>query len=115
MGYRKGTNCVQAGYQPQNGEPRILPIYQSTTYRYDSADHLGKLFDLEVDPDSKPEELAAFLQEKLQQKEGKNEQEAYLLSILKEYTPEERYDEQMKELLLWGKKETCLWQVSITQ
>lgn len=49
MGYRKGTNCVQAGYQPQNGEPRILPIYQSTTYRYDSADHLGKLFDLEVE------------------------------------------------------------------
>ena len=82
---------------------------------YYAAGLATKLFDLEVDPDSKPEELAAFLQEKLQQKEGKNEQEAYLLSILKEYTPEERYDEQMKELLLWGKKETCLWQVSITQ
>ncbi len=82
---------------------------------YYAAGLAAKLFDLEVNPDSKPEELAAFLQEKLQQKEGKNEQEAYLLSILKEYTPEERYDEQMKELLLWGKKETCLWQVSITQ
>ena len=40
------TKCVQAGYQPENGQPRILPIYQSTTYKYDSAEHLGKLFDL---------------------------------------------------------------------
>ena len=42
------TICVQEGYKPENGEPRILPIYQSTTYKFDSADHLGKLFDLEV-------------------------------------------------------------------
>ena len=42
------TQCVQAGYQPENGQPRILPIYQSTTYKYDSAEHLGKLFDLTV-------------------------------------------------------------------
>ena len=42
------TKCVQAGYQPENGQPRILPIYQSTTYKYDSAEHLGKLFDLSV-------------------------------------------------------------------
>ena len=42
------TQCVQAGYQPENGQPRILPIYQSTTYKYDSAEHLGKLFDLSV-------------------------------------------------------------------
>ncbi len=46
--YRAETLCIQGGYQPQNGEPRVLPIYQSTTYKYDSADHLGKLFDLEV-------------------------------------------------------------------
>ena len=39
---------MQAGYQPENGQPRILPIYQSTTYKYDSAEHLGKLFDLSV-------------------------------------------------------------------
>ncbi len=43
------TLCVQAGYEPKNGEPRVLPIYQSTTYAYDSADTLGKLFDLEED------------------------------------------------------------------
>jgi len=47
--FRVETNCVQAGYQPENGQPRILPIYQSTTYKYDSAEHLGKLFDLTAD------------------------------------------------------------------
>lgn len=43
------TKCVQEGYKPKNGEPRILPIYQSTTYKYDSSEHLGDLFDLKVD------------------------------------------------------------------
>ena len=42
------TRCVQAGWQPKNGEPRVLPIFQSTTFKYDSADYLGKLFDLEA-------------------------------------------------------------------
>lgn len=41
------TLCIQAGYQPKNGEPRILPIVQSTTYKYDSADEVASLFDLE--------------------------------------------------------------------
>ena len=41
-------SACRAGYQPENGQPRILPIYQSTTYKYDSAEHLGKLFDLSV-------------------------------------------------------------------
>lgn len=41
------TQCVQAGYQPKNGEPRILPIVQSTTYKYDSSDEVACLFDLE--------------------------------------------------------------------
>lgn len=43
------TNCVQAGYTPKNGEPRVLPIYQSTTFKYDTCDYMGKLFDLEAD------------------------------------------------------------------
>ena len=43
------TKCVQAGWQPKSGEPRVLPIYESTTYKYDSSEHLGKLFDLAVD------------------------------------------------------------------
>ena len=42
------TKCIQSGYKPENGEPRVLPIYQSTTYKYDSANHLGDLFDLKV-------------------------------------------------------------------
>lgn len=41
------TNCVQAGYTPKNGEPRVLPIIQSTTYKYDSSEEMAKCFDLE--------------------------------------------------------------------
>ena len=47
--YKLDTICVQGGYKPGNSEPRTLPIYQSTTYKYDSADHLGDLFDLKAD------------------------------------------------------------------
>ena len=47
--YKLDTLCVQGGYKPENGEARTLPIYQSTTYKYDSADHLGDLFDLKAD------------------------------------------------------------------
>lgn len=43
------TTCVQEGYHPKNGEPRVLPIYQSTTFKYDTCDYMGKLFDLEAD------------------------------------------------------------------
>ncbi len=46
--YKIETKCAQSGYEPKNGEPRVLPIYQSTTFKYDSAEHLGKLFDLEA-------------------------------------------------------------------
>ena len=42
-----GTKCVQSGYTPGNGEPRQIPIIQSTTFKYDSSAHMGKLFDLE--------------------------------------------------------------------
>ena len=43
------TQCLHAGYTPKNGEPRVLPIYQSTTYKYESSDEMGKLFDLEAE------------------------------------------------------------------
>lgn len=46
--YKVETKCAQSGYEPKNGEPRVLPIYQSTTFKYDSADHLGDLFDLKA-------------------------------------------------------------------
>lgn len=47
MENNKGTICVQGGWQPKKGEPRVLPIYQSTTFKYDTSDQMGRLFDLE--------------------------------------------------------------------
>ena len=44
---KKETICVQAGWKPKNGEPRVLPIYQSTTFKYETSEQMGKLFDLE--------------------------------------------------------------------
>ena len=41
------TKCIHAGYQPKNGEPRMIPIIQSTTFKYDTSEDMGKLFDLE--------------------------------------------------------------------
>jgi O-acetylhomoserine (thiol)-lyase len=41
------TICVQSGWQPGNGDPRVLPIIQSTTFKYDTSEHMGRLFDLE--------------------------------------------------------------------
>ena len=43
-----GTKCVQDGYRPGNGEPRQIPIIQSTTFKYDTSQDMGKLFDLEA-------------------------------------------------------------------
>lgn len=45
--YRIETKCIQSGWKPKCGEPRVLPIYQSTTFKYDDSDQMGKLFDLE--------------------------------------------------------------------
>lgn len=45
--YEKETICIQSGWKPGNGEPRVLPIYQSTTFKYESSDQMGRLFDLE--------------------------------------------------------------------
>lgn len=49
MGKNLGTVCVQGCYNPSDGEPRVVPIVQSTTYKYNSAETMGKLFDLEAD------------------------------------------------------------------
>ena len=46
--YRIDTKCVQSGYRPGNGEPRQVPIIQSTTFRYETSEDMGKLFDLEA-------------------------------------------------------------------
>lgn len=47
--YKINTKCVQAGYTPGNGEPRQIPIIQSTTFKYATSEDMGKLFDLEAD------------------------------------------------------------------
>lgn len=47
--YKIETKCIQSGWKPKKGEPRVLPIYQSTTFKYDTTDEMGKLFDLEDD------------------------------------------------------------------
>lgn len=47
--YQLETKCVQSGYDPQNGEPRVVPICQSTTFKYESSDAMGDLFDLKAD------------------------------------------------------------------
>ena len=43
---KPSTLCVQAGWQPKKGEPRVLPIYQSTTFKYDNSEQMARLFDL---------------------------------------------------------------------
>lgn len=45
--FRAETKCIQSGYTPKKGESRVLPIYQSTTFKYDTSEQMGKLFDLE--------------------------------------------------------------------
>ena len=45
--YEKETICIQSGWKPKNGEPRVLPIYQSTTFKYETSEQMGRLFDLE--------------------------------------------------------------------
>lgn len=44
---KRETICIQSGWQPKNGEPRVLPIYQSTTFKYETSEQMGRLFDLE--------------------------------------------------------------------
>ena len=46
---RQETKCIQAGYEPKNGDPRMIPIVQSTTFKYDTSEDMGKLFDLEAE------------------------------------------------------------------
>ena len=41
--YKIETKCIQSGYEPGNGEPRVLPIYQSTTFKYNSSDQMPSL------------------------------------------------------------------------
>lgn len=80
---------------------------------YYAAGLLNKFYGLDIPEDIQPEEMAALLQKELEKVTPQTDQEKHLVYILKEYEPEERYDEQMKELLLWGKTESNPWQMVI--
>lgn len=67
------TKCVQGGYSPKNGEARVAPIYQSTTYKYDCCEDMGKLFDLEAEGyfyTRLANPTAGFVEEKIAALEG---------------------------------------------
>lgn len=73
----------------------------------------GKLAEVEIDADIKPEELQNLIVEKLSNYAAGDEKETYLFKLLADYRPGEEYDEQMKELLLMGQGEQNLWIVNI--
>ena len=78
---------------------------------YYGAGVLARLEGLEIPDDIQPVQLKELLEEKLKDVEPKDEKEAYLVKIILDFRPDEIYDEQMKELLLWGEKEERLWRM----
>ena len=80
---------------------------------YYAAGLASKLGGFEIPEDILPAELFQLLEKSLEKVNTKDEKEAYLKLRLQDYIPTEDYDEQMKELLIMGKTETCPWQVSV--
>ena len=78
---------------------------------YYAAGLVAKLTGVVVSDDIWPMELFSLLTEQLQSVEPQDEREAHLFQMIRDYRPKEAYDEQMKELLLWGKTEQNLWMV----
>lgn len=79
---------------------------------YYAAGLVQKLYGLELSREQKPQELSAAILEKVDSLSPENEKEEYLLTMLKRYEPGEEFDDQMKELFVWGQKEPDLWQVT---
>ena len=78
---------------------------------YYGAGVLARMEGLEIPDDIQPVQLKELLEEKLKGVVPKDEKEAYLVKIILDFRPDVIYDEQMKELLLWGKKEERLWRM----
>ena len=74
---------------------------------------LKKLYQLDLDEDMQPSELYDKIQEHLKELSPENEQEAYLIKLVSVFRPDEKLDEQMKELFRWGANEDKMWQVHI--
>lgn len=79
---------------------------------YYAAGLVKKLYGLDIRGEMEPEALSAFILEQAKSLTPKDEKEEYLLTMLKNYEPLTDYDEQMKELFVWGEKEPDLWQVT---
>lgn len=80
---------------------------------YYAAGLVAKLSGVEIPEDIRPEELLALFTEELPKLTPADEKEKYLFTMLADYRPDEEYDDQMKELFLWGKGEQYLWTVTI--
>ena len=78
---------------------------------YYGAGVLARLEGFKIPDDIQPVQLKELLEEKLKGVAPKDEKEAYLVNIILDFRPDEIYDEQMKELLLWGEKEERLWRM----
>lgn len=80
---------------------------------YYAAGLAAKLAEAAVDEDVKPQDLFDLITEQIRRLSPKDDREAHLFGMIGDYRPGGEYDAQMKELLLWGKNETELWQVVI--
>lgn len=82
---------------------------------YYAAGLIEKLSGVVIEDDITPLELSELLVEQIKKLDPQDEKEAYLFHMILDYRPTEEYDEQMKELLLWGKTEKYLWTVVIPE
>lgn len=79
---------------------------------YYAAGLVSRLSGVEIPEDIHPEELLTLLTEQMEGLAPKDEKERYLFQMIQDYRPGEEYDGQMKELLLWGKREEHLWMMA---
>ena len=74
---------------------------------------MKKVFELDLNEEMQPQEMLAEIQKNLDALEPKNEQESYLIKLVSIFKPDEKVDDQMKELFQWGATEEKMWQVQI--
>ena len=74
---------------------------------------MKKVFELDLNEEMQPQEMLAEIQANLDALEPKNEQESYLIKLVSIFKPDEKVDDQMKELFQWGATEEKMWQVQI--
>lgn len=80
---------------------------------YYGAGIISKIGGIEISDDIRPLELKELLDKNIDRINPKDEKETYLIHIIKDFEPDETYDVQMKELLIWGKNEQYLWSVNL--